>query len=185
MRALMPEGRLLRRRPNAGDPVGQAADQVEQSLSESSNVSQLPDAMRELLLRYFGVAALPSFALTPSVFADRPYQNLRDRITEKWALDDLTDLNYDLGWQWWIHTAPAGVLLRLSFVGPYAVMVDRNGKVSNEDSLEEMVRDAGFTLLCQSELEVRVDIWSPELEGSVYEFLFEFDNGPPWSRDSA
>jgi hypothetical protein len=143
----------------------------------------LPAAVIELLIRYFGDAALPDYSASVGVVSRQPYQPLRDRLAANWHLHDSTDLQYDLGWSWWLDIGTQVVNLRLSFVGPYAVLLDRSGTSTiKSDEVARLVEDEGFAVLTREQLEMPVAVWSPECNGSLYEFLFEFDRGTPWNR---
>jgi hypothetical protein len=143
----------------------------------------VPSAVLELLLRYFGTAALPDFSAAIDIIARDPYRPLRGRLTERWSLEDSTDIQYDLGWSWWLGAGSRVVNLRLSFVGPYAVLLNSLGTATiYDDDVLALVRDEGFLVLSREQLEAPVEIWSPEYGGELYEFLFEFDRGTPWNR---
>ena len=143
----------------------------------------VPSAVIEMLLRYFGTAALPDFSASLDIVARDPYRPLRERLARSWSLEDLTDIQYDLGWSWWLRIDSRVLNLRLSFVGPYAVLLDGTGTATvDDDDVLQMVRDEGFLVLSREQLEAPVEIWTPEYGGGIYEFLFEFDRGTPWRR---
>jgi hypothetical protein len=142
----------------------------------------VPVAMLEVIGRFFGFAALPDYSRSLAVFERDPYLPLRTRLATLWSLLDLTDYNSDLGFVYVLGDHPARLTVRLSIVGPYAVLLDESGHVVQPLDVSEVVRTAGFVLLGQEVLELQVDIWGPEFGGSVYEFLFEFDQGLPWAR---
>jgi hypothetical protein len=144
----------------------------------------VPAAIVELLIRYFGSAALPDFSASQEIAAVRdPYSPLRDRLSLTWQVEDLTDFQYDLGWSWWLRRSNTVRNLRLSFVGPYAVVLDAEGReIDSDNELISAIQVDGFIVLPSEELMAPVEIWSPEYTGSLYEFLFEFDRGTPWER---
>jgi hypothetical protein len=146
-------------------------------------MSELPCGLLEMLVRYFGTETLPTYGKTLGVFVRDPYRTLRDRIARLAPIHDLTDGHCDLGWSWWFQgESGKTVNLRLSFVGPYAVLVDDQGNVNETDRILEVVRSEGFIVCTLADLSAEVKIWEPEVGGCVYEFLFEFDNGTPWDR---
>jgi hypothetical protein len=147
-------------------------------------VNGVPVAITELLLRYFGAGALPDFSESQVIASVRdPYRPLRDRLENTWEFEDLTDFQYDLGWSWWLHRGDIVRNLRLSFVGPYALILDANGTNTISDAeLTGTVQSDGFVILASEELMTPVEIWAPDYAGSLYEFLFEFDRGSPWNR---
>jgi len=143
----------------------------------------VPEAMLELILRYFGEAALPDFSRTLKVFDRAPYGQLRARLTVGTSITDLTDLNHDLGWRWWVVREGRGpVDLRVSFVGPYYLMLDDRGLPIGDAVLEDALEAAGLFRVDRETLERQVTVWGHEASGSVYEYLFEFDAGMPWDR---
>jgi hypothetical protein len=48
--------------------------------------------------------------------------------------------------------------------------------------LESVLVRSGFQTLTRGVLERSVDFWESEATGSLYEILFEFDQGLPWAR---
>ena len=146
-------------------------------------MTAVPSAILELLLRYFGHAALPDYSASLDIVSRRPYQPLRERLMVRWSLEDLTDVQYDLGWSWWLSADVQVVNLRLSFVGPFAVLLDSSGTAMvRDDDVLALVQEEGFVVLTPAQLKVPVETWSPECSGELYEFLFEFDRGTPWNR---
>jgi hypothetical protein len=99
-----------------------------------------------------------------------------------WEIFDLTDYNSDLGFVYALVSHPARLTVRLSLVGPYAVILTEAGQIADAADVADILHSAGFQLLAREVLELPVTAWSPEAEGSVYEFLFEFDRGVPWDR---
>jgi hypothetical protein len=143
-------------------------------------VTGFPSALVEALIRFFGAGALPDYAGSIEVIGRDPYRPLRLRLAALVNVEDLTDLHYDLGWSWWFSRCSGPVNLRLSFVGPYATLLDSCGNEVVDDEVLDLVRSEGFTVCSIDLLSLPVSIWEPEVQGSVYEFLFEFDNGTPW-----
>lgn len=67
-------------------------------------------------------------------------------------------------------------------VGPYALVLADSRNILNSGDVWTLLLADGFTFVRKELLESAVKIWSPEVEGTVYEFLFEFDQGFPWAR---
>jgi hypothetical protein len=152
-------------------------------LGPGKAMSHIPDALVELLYRYYGTAELPDFSGSVAVVERNPFQRLRKRLEETWGLLDATEVQYDLGWSWWLRKEDRPLNLRLSFVGPYALLLDAtNTTLVEDDEIVKLVREEGFAFLSVDELACPVELWSPEYVGSLYEFLFEFDRGQPWNR---
>ena len=168
-------GRVLGRRRSKQDP------RVDRSEPERADgpARGLPSALVELLLRYFGDLALPNYSAALTIVQRDPYRPLRNRLADAYDLHDSTDLQYDLGWSWWFHEPNLNV--RVSFIGPFAVVLDRGGRVVRDVKTEAILAAEGFVVLDEQALSVPVEIWAPEVEGPLYEFLFEFDKGLPWA----
>jgi hypothetical protein len=145
-------------------------------------VIMLPCALVEVLLRFFGDGAVPDYSRTIGIARRDPFRRLKDRLFADLEIDDTTDFHYDLGWSWWFRRGGVPLNLRLSFVGPYATLLSETGDVIVDDPVLDLVRDEGFSVCGEGMLRIPVKIWAPEVEGSLYEFLFEFDNGTPWAR---
>ena len=100
-------------------------------------------------------------------------------MDRRWGVEDMTDFQYDLSCVWALTKHESPVVVRVSLVGPYAIILEDHQIVTPSDVVD-ILESEGFRMFSASELEVPVTIWSPEVEGSLYEFIFEFDNGVPW-----
>lgn len=145
-------------------------------------MSDLGCGYLEFLLRYFGNGATPNYSKTLSVLSRDPYRPIRERLEALVGCHDSTDYNYDLGTSWWFKREDESWNLRLSFVGPFALLLRSAGEVVTSDPVLELTRSHGFMAQSRTELDLPVRIWEPEVEGCLYEFLFEFDNGRPWDE---
>lgn len=143
-------------------------------------MSELPGVLVELMSRHFGLAAQPTYGKTLAIFDRDPYRDLRESLALSWEVEDSSDPQYDLGPQWWMIRPTGNLGLRLSYVGPYYLLLDEAYQMVQCQEIEELVAKAGFYLLEKEVLETPVRIWEPEVEGFAYEFLFEFDHGLPW-----
>jgi hypothetical protein len=144
----------------------------------------IPTAMAEMITRFFGLTAHPDYSGMGDVFARDPYRSLRELLSRHWRVFDRSDPNYDLGFAYILTDHPDRLTVRLSAVGPYAVIIDANRRLVLEGDVADLITQAGFQLLSRIQLEEPVLIWEPEATGSAYEFLFEFDQDPPWSHVS-
>jgi hypothetical protein len=144
----------------------------------------VPAATTELMLRFFGDAATPDYSAAQACALRNAYSSVRESLREAaWDIEDRTDLQYDLGWSWWLRRDDITINLRLSFVGPYAALLDaQQTSLAQCTDVEALLEHEGFDVLGLEELRTRVEIWAPECEGALYEFLFEFDRGTPWAR---
>ena len=143
---------------------------------------KIPAATAEMVFRYFGVGSSPDYSATLGIISRRPYENVEEILAARWALTDLTDYNYDLGFVYALTDHQDLPTVRLSVVGPYAVIIDPQGRVVDTVDVAAILNSEGFEVMNKEVLELPVDIWKPEVGGCLYEFLFEFDQGLPWDR---
>lgn len=87
----------------------------------------ISNAMLELIGRFFGFNAVPDYCRTLSIFERDPYRPVRELLAQSWRLLDLTDNNSDLGFVYSLVDHPAKLTVRLSIVGPYALIVTDAG----------------------------------------------------------
>jgi len=143
----------------------------------------VPAAIGELLVRYFGGGSRPNYSETVRAIDREAYSSLRKYLEADPVvkLEDLTDLNTDLGWWWSVTDGEERFSVRVSFVGPFAVVLSA-GKPVYDNRVCQILRDQGFILLSLAQMETRVSLWGPEDEAPLYEYLFCFDHGLPWDR---
>jgi hypothetical protein len=142
----------------------------------------IPAAIQELVIRYFGEAAIPSYARTPGLLARDPYRPVRAELARSWTFSDLTSADLDLGFVWAFEGHPDLPTVRLSLGGPYALVTNPKGEVIRPPDIVEILERQGFVLLDRELLERPFTFWEPEYEAPLYEFIFEFDEGFPWAR---
>jgi hypothetical protein len=143
---------------------------------------RIPAAIQEMVLRYFGEAAIPDYSSTPRIIARDPYRPVRESLSARFNVVDYTDVNVDLGLVLALEGREDEATVRLSVVGPFALITNSAGHVISPPDLTGPLRDEGFQFLDRETLELPVTYWAPETEASLYDFIFEFDEGFPWSR---
>lgn len=141
---------------------------------------RIPAAIEEMVVRYFGSSALPDYSRTPELLTREPYNAVREQLSTLSPVVDLTDINRDLGFVY-VLDRPNGPTVRLSVVGPFAVVTDEDGAVVPPEDVSTLLVAEGFQLLDERTLELPVRLWSG-FERPLYEFVFEFDEGFPWDR---
>jgi hypothetical protein len=143
-------------------------------------MSLIPCAWLELLVRYFGTT-VPDYSATLLVAARDPYRQLRDRLVDASLLfEDLTDFNYDLGPVLWVTSGSQKLCIRLSFVGPFAIILDELGRPTSDGALQEILGLEGFLVPTPDQLEMVVECWGAEHAATLFEYIFQFDSGVPW-----
>jgi hypothetical protein len=152
------------------------------SFISSGDEVRIPAAIQEMVLRFFGEATLPDYSSTPDILARDPYRKVRNSLSSRFDLVEFTDVNVDLGIVLALGNHKDQATVRLSVVGPFALITNSAGQVILPRDLTRLLRDEGFQFLDRKTLELPVPYWSPEVEVYLYECIFEFDEGFPWAR---
>src|SRR4051794_14977246 len=96
---------------------------------EVGDTAMIPAAIHEMILRYFGSGSSPVYGATPRILMRDPYRVVRARLQRIWDVFDFTDLNYDLGCNFILRDHSPGASVRLSAVGPFAVVIGSDGNL--------------------------------------------------------
>jgi hypothetical protein len=142
----------------------------------------IPPAIKEMVQRYFGENAYPDYSKTLRIMQRDPYGDVKEEFSKFSEIIDITDYNSDLGSVLILKDIGDQPIVRLSYVGPFAVVTDSTGSIMRNRTIDDILTASGFSLIQKEILELPVRIWEPEVEGRLYEFLFEFDEGLPWAR---
>lgn len=150
---------------------------------------RVPVAIIELLIRFFGAGARRDFGEILGVFVRRPYEDviddLRRRVTGD--IEDITDPNDETSFGYTFDR----YVLRLSMVGPFAVLLRREDDTNwwcpvnsaegdFERDLVECVSSHGFVLMNTRDLEAQADVWGDEPPIALYRLLFVSEGELPW-----
>jgi hypothetical protein len=145
-----------------------------------SQRDHVPIAIEECIRRTYGEAVSREYSQINGVAVIRPYQELFDKWSRKYATKDVTEMNFDVSFAFFVDDC----IVRLSMAGPYAMVevprkkeyllvsdVDKLSMV--ERSIVQDVLDEGFMILDKSVLSLDVDLWSESIEpNTVYSCLF-------------
>lgn len=142
----------------------------------------IPAAIEEMVIRYFGNGEYPSYARTPHILQRNPYRRVRERFSRLSDVLDVTSIDSDLGPVIVFPGRSDKATVRLSLVGPFALVTGEAGQPINPPDLTDILVQECFQILDRDILERVVEYWSPVFEGVLYELLFEFDQGLPWAR---
>lgn len=151
--------------------------------------ANLPDALTEMLLRFYGLGADRRFEQVWGVYSRRPYDRVLQSLMKLGQFEDITDVNDEVSFSY----ATKGWGVNLSMVGPYALVLQGPSAgpwlpvVASDDPVVgeglNLIRNGGFQILDRSLLERPVSIWSEEV--SVYSALFVNDERFPWDPATA
>lgn len=86
----------------------------------------MPDLLehiRDRVVAAYGSLEDPNWFFVRRQWNADPYGAVRDEIAQRLRLRDDTDLNYDRSFVWLVDTADGGRVVRVSMVGPYAVVL--------------------------------------------------------------
>ncbi len=146
-------------------------------------------AIIEMLIRFYGAGVKRDFAEVLGVFIRKPYDAVREHLRQALDrdLDDITDPNDETSFGF----AVDGYVLRLSMIGPYALLLRQEDEADTwipiesaatelEREVIECARSHGFLLMHRDELERTVDLWGDEPASSLYHLLFVSEGELPW-----
>lgn len=146
--------------------------------------TDLPIVLTEMLLRFYGWGAERNFSQVWDVYSRRPYDPLLRALRSVGGFSDLTDINDEVSFSF----STASLSIRLSMIGPYAVVLEGPTEglwypvsAAEDGDLAQvlgLVSAGGFELLDRDLLERSVSIWDEDL--SVYAALFVNDDRLPW-----
>lgn len=88
------------------------------------------DDLRKLVIERYGSLDEPSFHWVGPEYDRDSFGSLRSRLETTFAVEDITDLNSDVSFGYWLDARFAAhprLTLRLSLVGPYAVLLRHKG----------------------------------------------------------
>ncbi len=152
--------------------------------------------MRRRIEERYGSLASPRFSFVREAMAANPYASVVRRIEERFACEEDTDPNDDVSFGYVLRD-PSGVwVLRLSMIGPYAVLMRqrRDGSVEvvapgtavaseSERQLMHLLADAGVVVVDRRTLLEPVQLALSNTEPNrvrVYQALFTDTDVLPW-----
>ena len=146
-------------------------------------------AIIEMLIRFYGAGAKRDFSDVLGVFVRKPYEAVQEDLRKAIGrdLEDVTDPNDDTSFGFAID----GYVLRLSMVGPFALLLRReddsgrwipveSAATDLEQHLLDSARAHGFLLMRRDELERMADVWGNEPATSLCHLLFIAEGEMPW-----
>lgn len=158
-----------------------------------------PDEILQRIMSAYGSLFKPTYWFMSRVVAERPYDALIDSIRSQFEVEDDTDVNYDRSFTYVLQRQRCRWALRLSMVGPYAVVarIDAAWRdiltattpdVSEAERwLLDKVGAAKLRLLSRRELErpVALRLYDVEPENvRIYQALFEESDILPWDLET-
>jgi len=153
-------------------------------------------AFRESVVRAYGSVDKPDWGFVNDVVARSPYGPLFDELALRFSVEDDTDINCDVSFTFLV-TAERVLSLKLSMVGPYAVLlavpsddpdaplqvISRLEECANDDerAVFQLVERHGFRILTAEELETSTRFKLEDADiVSLYRALFAFEGLLPW-----
>jgi hypothetical protein len=150
-------------------------------------------AIIEMLIRFYGAGAKRDFTDVLGVFIRKPYEAIREHLRRAVGrdLEDITDPNDETSFGFALDR----YVLRLSMIGPYALLLKREDQSDQwtpveraaselERELIEIARAHGFLVMGREELESIADLWGDEPATSLYHLLFVAEGEMPWPGQS-
>lgn len=146
-----------------------------------------PAAVVLQLFQFYGHGADPDRRNIALVFGERPYDQLLPMLQRVGSVVDTTDINEDVSFAWAIEIGGDTWLIRLSMVGPYALVTDPVGSPVEGpsgtpiDAVLRILDDEGFKLTNRTFNERPVQLWAfGEGLENCFQCLFQMGAEPPW-----
>lgn len=157
-------------------------------------MSPVPERIREAMLRAYGSLDEPAFRFVGQALAERPYRGLLAAIARHGPVSDDTVPDDDVSFGVILDWADGRRVLRLSMLGPFALLLrlppERPAEVVTagtargaERGLVDDLSAHGFELLDRATLDAPVALTLPKTppgECLVYQALFVDDDVVPW-----
>lgn len=144
----------------------------------------------------YGSLEEPTYFKINDVMAQRPYARLVQELTSYFRVEETTDVNEDVSFQYELILGDDGWMLELSAVGPYAVFSryeEQGGRfliTPESENLEpperqviDLLRRHGLRVMGRSDLDVpvRMNFFVTEPESArLYHALFSDNDSLPW-----
>lgn len=152
--------------------------------------------MLDVIERRYGTSGEPYFEFVERSITEQPYARLLHQLSEKFVIEDITDVNYDVSFVFVLQQIRLSYILRLSMLGNYGLLMksDLGSKGywsistenlfdSNEEAIIKALQKNNVELLDQETLELPVKIklfnTAPE-DVRVYQALFCDNDVLPW-----
>jgi hypothetical protein len=165
------------------------------------------DDVLDKLRKEYSSLEEPTFYFSEKALTTNPYQSVIGKLGERFAVEDNTDTNYQICFEFTLLGKKHEYHLELSWVGPYGVLVsfappgrqldkllnDRAELDEEENVVKTILLENGIELLSRGELMERTplnidiqDIYQDEShqpkEVILYHALFSADRWIPWAR---
>jgi len=150
----------------------------------------------EQLRSVYGPLEEPTYFKINEVMAQRPYSRLVQELTNYFQVEEVTDVNEDVSFQYELAQGGDGWMLELSAVGPFAVFSryeEQGGRsliTPESDSLApherqviDLLRRHELRVMSRSDLDVpvRMNLFVTESEKvCLYHALFSDNDSLPW-----
>jgi len=146
-------------------------------------------AIIEMLIRFYGAGTRRDFSDVLGVFVRKPYDAVQADLRRAIGphVDDITDPNDEVSFGFAVDDH----VLRLSMVGPFALLLRKEGGTGHwipvdsaatdlERKILDIARAHGFQVMGRYELESTAEVWGDEPVTSLYHVLFIAEGDMPW-----
>jgi hypothetical protein len=147
------------------------------------------DLLPQALAAAYGSLQAPNYAFVDRALRRRPYRELVAALEQAFAVEEITEPNYDVSFAYVLEDGSA-YLLHLSMVGPFAVLfpfsADRvvGPALATADSAEaavilRLLSQHGVTVVDAPTLSLRTEVLDIESSSgqtlSIYQAVFTYD----------
>lgn len=145
-----------------------------------------------MLERFYGRGLRPDFSAVAQIHKKAPYAPILKELERLGAhVEDETDTNYDVSFQFVCRFPSKTFNVLLSFVGPYALILGEGGTPAADSiarggkevrAIADILGHHGFQITNPKALEQAVALWDePAGISSLYNALFVTEEAPPWT----
>jgi hypothetical protein len=155
-------------------------------------------SIRDTIGAQYGALDAPTFWFTQEALARQPYESILRQLAVDFTIEEDTDTNYDVAFEYMVYQGDCRWRLELSMVGPYAVLLRGSdttaaivvtmstpGLTNAEKALLLLLAEHGLWALDQHILSqpIALRLTNADLEHTcLYQALFSDVAGLPWMK---
>lgn len=147
-------------------------------------MSELSPKIHSDIVAAYGDILNPNWKFVALRHSLHPYKELLDELSDAYSIVNTTDIQYDWALTLSLRRPGTQIGLRLSYVGPYALITDSTGHIldpllfkrdSELKGLSELLGRHGVQLLDSSQVKEQLPFGQDRTLTSLYAILFSDD----------
>ena len=154
---------------------------------------QLIDELCRIVKEKYGSLDEPNHEFVNKAMSSRPYKKLVSKISEKFDVEEITDLNEDVSFRYAVARQGWGWIVELSMIGPYSVVMREMSScavellsapmLEPENEIVFLLREHGLLMLERDVLEYPIAmkmLYAEPDRTCLYNALFADSDILPW-----